>query len=363
MLTLLVLKIHQSGSQGRSAEPKQILLEPPSMSSDAIHVPIAHFKRSARAGLGLLHPLVPTCQAAVLLRISPHLPAGTAGRQKRLLARAEHAIALALALAHHVARWDVLHRAVVPDGDVAGVLPADARLDVVVLGDELLDHGHEPVALFLGHAFEAAAVHAAREDGVPAGDRVRADGRVDGVESEADVGGGAAGAFVGALGAAGLSVVRIAPLDLEALEEFLEGLAQPVVQVVCAGVHGVASCLRDQAEAQRGIIGRVFLKGHVAVPLVGALLALLGVGLVAVSLGNALRNERDHLGIVAIKRVEGIGHDVVLSRASRGDGDAVDDLLVGFIVEVLISEHCNTTLGDWDKCLVMCREPEYKNSN
>ena len=236
--------------------------------------------------------------------------------------------------------------AVVPDGDVARCFPADAGLDVVVLGDEVFDQGHEAGALVRRHAFEALAVHAPREDGVPACDGVRADGGVDGVEAEARVGGGAAGAAVGAFGAAGLGVVRVAPLHLEVLEEFLHGRAEAVVEVVGAGVEGVAARVGDLAQAQGGVVARVLLKGHVAVPFVSGGLAFLGVGLVAVAFGDALGDQGDDFGVVAVEGVERVGHDVVLGRAAGRGGDAVDDFLVGFIVEVLVTEYGDTTLGD-----------------
>ncbi len=191
-------------------------------------------------------------------------------------------------------------------------------------------------------------MHAAGEDGVPARDGVGADGRVDGVEAEADVGGRAARALVGALGAAGLGVVRVAPLDVEVLEELLERLAHAVVEIVRAGVEGVSARVGDLAQAQRGIVAGVLFEGHVAVPFVRGGLALLRVGLVAVAFGDALRDQGDDLGVIAVERVERVGHDIVLGWAAGSGGNAVDDFLVGFIVEVLITEHGDTTLGNCD---------------
>ena len=72
---------------------------------------------------------------------------------------------------------------------------------------------------------------------------------MDGVKGETRVGGGATGALVGAFGAAGLGVVRVAPLDREVFEEFLEGFAQSVVEVVGTGVEGVAACWGHLAQA------------------------------------------------------------------------------------------------------------------
>ena len=246
----------------------------------------------------------------------------------------------------------MLDGAIVPDGNVARRLPADARLDVVVLGDEVFDQGDESIAFVRRDALEAKAVHAAREDGVPARHRVGADGGVNGVEGEADVGGGAPGAVVGAFGAAGLRVVRVAPLDLEVLEEILEGFAQAVVEIVGAGVEGVAACGGHLAEAQGGIVAGVLFEGHVAVPFVSGGLAFRLVGLVAVALGDALGDEGDDFGVVAVEWVEGVCHDVVLGGAAGSSGDAVDDFLVCLVVEVLIAEYGNTTLGNCDIIVV-----------
>ena len=323
------------------------------MCSNTIHVPTHPLQRnlSLHCALPLPPAINPPRQPPIPLRIPPHLPPDPLLGQERLLPRAQDAVPLALPLALDVPGRDVLDGAVVPDGDVAGRLPADAGLDVVVPRDEVLDHGEEAAALVVGDAHEAAAVHAAGEEGVPARDRVRADGRVHGVEAEADVGGGAARARVGALGAASLGVVRVAPLDAEAREEALEGLAQAVVEVVRAGVEGVAARGGDLAQAEGGVVAGVLFERHVAVPLVRGGLALLGVGLVAVALGDALRDQRDDFGVVAVERVERVGHDVVLGGAAGGGGDAVDDFLVAFVVEVLVTEHGDTTLGN-------CHAPE-----
>ena len=77
-------------------------------------------------------------------------------------------------------------------------------------------------------------------------------------------------------------------------------------------------------------------------------LALLLVGLVAVAFGDALRDQGDDFGIVAVERVERVRHHVVLGWAAGSSGDAVDDFLVGFIVEVLVPKYGYTTLGDCD---------------
>ena len=83
-------------------------------------------------------------------------------------------------------------------------------------------------------------------------------------------------------------------------------------------------------------------------PFVRRGLALLLVGLVAVAFGDALRDQGDDFGIVAVEWIERVGHHVVFGWAAGSSGDAVDDFLVGFIVEVLVPEYGYTTLGDCD---------------
>ena len=240
----------------------------------------------------------------------------------------------------------MLDSAIIPNGDIAGGLPPHARLDVMVLSDEVFNHSLKPITLVFSDALEANAVHAAGEDCIPARDGIGADGGMDGVESEADVGGRAAGAGVCAFSAASFGVVRVAPSDGEVLEEFLEGGAHAVVEVVRAGVEGVAARVGDLAEAQRGVVAGVLFEGHVAVPFVGGGLALLGVGLVAVAFGDALGDQGDDFGVVVVEGVEGVCHDVVFGGAAGGGGDAVDDFFVGFVVEVLVAEYGDTTLGN-----------------
>lgn len=79
-------------------------------------------------------------------------------------------------------------------------------------------------------------------------------------------------------------------------------------------------------------------------PFVRRGLALPLVVLVAVAFGDAFGDERDDFGVVAVKRVEGVCHDIVLSGPPRSSGDAVDDLFVGFVVKVLVAKNSNTAL-------------------
>ena len=46
-------------------------------------------------------------------------------------------------------------------------------------------------------------------------------------------------------------------------------------------------------------------------PFVGGGLAFFRVGLVAVAFGDALGDQGDHLRVVVVEGVEGVGHDVV----------------------------------------------------
>ena len=232
------------------------------MGSDTIRIAAHPVQRTPipQSLLPLLLGSSPPSQSAILLRIPPHLPPRPLSRQKGLLPGTQNTVPLPPPLALNVPRRDMLHGAIVPDGDVAGRLPPHARLDVVVLGDEVLNHGHESLALVVGDALETAAVHAAREHGIPARDGVGPDGWVDGVEAEVDVCGRAARALVGTLGAAGFGVVRVAPFDFEVLEELLEGLAHPVVEIVGAGVQGVSARVGDLAQAQGGVVAGVLFE-------------------------------------------------------------------------------------------------------
>ena len=298
-----------------------------------------------------LHPLLainPPSQSTILLRIPPNLPPGPSSCQKRLFPSTQNPIPFPLPFPLNIPCRDVLDGAVVPNGDISRRLPANARLDVMVLGDEVFNHGHESVAFRFGDPLETAAVHSAGEDGVPARNGVGADGGVDGLEAEAGVGRGATRSLVRALGAAGLGVVRVAPLDLEVLEELLERLAHPVVEIVRARVEGVSACVGNLAQTQRRIVARILLKRHVAVPFVRGRLALLRVGLVAVAFGDALRDQSDDFGVIAVERVERVCHDIVLGGTTGSSGNAVYDFFVGFIVEVLITEYGNATLGNCD---------------
>jgi hypothetical protein len=52
--------------------------------------------------------------------------------------------------------------------DVAGRFPVNTSLQIMVADDQLLDHAHDEIVLFFGHAYETFAVHAAAEDCFPA---------------------------------------------------------------------------------------------------------------------------------------------------------------------------------------------------
>ena len=88
-------------------------------------------------------------------------------------------------------------------------------------------------------------------------------------------------------------------------------------------------------------------------PLVSGRLTFALVVLVAVALGDAFGDEGDDFGVIAVERIEGVGHDIVLRWATRGGGNAVDDFFVGFVVEVLVAEHSNTTLRDCEGLLAV----------
>lgn len=80
----------------------------------------------------------------------------------------------------------------------------------------------------------------------------------------------------------------------------------------------------------------------------GGGLPLLRVGLVAVAFGDALWDQSDDFGVITVERVECVGHDIVLGWTARCGRNAINDFLVGFVVEMLIAEYGDTTLGDCD---------------
>lgn len=93
-------------------------------------------------------------------------PAGALRIKVWPLAQADRPVTLALAetlLEDIVGSGSVVHAPVVPDGDIVGVLPLEAHLQVVVLDNELGKPVEEVLALLLGQAVDALAVVA---DGV-----------------------------------------------------------------------------------------------------------------------------------------------------------------------------------------------------
>ena len=80
--------------------------------------------------------------------------------------------------------------------NVIRALPLEPDLQVVVLVDQIQEPAKQLGALLLGHAVDVLDVAAHRENGLPAGYRVGADDRVDGLELGANVLGGAAGLVV-----------------------------------------------------------------------------------------------------------------------------------------------------------------------
>jgi hypothetical protein len=135
----------------------------------------------------------------------------------------------------------MVHRPVVPDSQVIHVLPAVPHLQVVVLDDKLHEPAQEVRRLLIAEAVDLLHVVADGEDGLPAGDGVRADDGVDGLEKLADVLGGAAfgrvdaeAVAVGGLVEAGLGVG-----GCEGVEEGSEGGRDAVVDLVAGSPEGV----------------------------------------------------------------------------------------------------------------------------
>lgn len=138
-------------------------------------------------------------------------------------------------VANHVVRSRrMVHRAVIPDGEVIDVLPLVTDLQVVVLDNELHEPVEEVARLGLAETVDLLDVMASAEDALPAGDGVGANHGVDGFEELADILRrttlGAVDLETIALSGvveAGLSVGRS-----ECLEELLQRLGDTVVNLV-----------------------------------------------------------------------------------------------------------------------------------
>lgn len=137
----------------------------------------------------------------------------------------------------------MVHRPVVPDRQIVHVLPAVPHLQVVVLDDELHEPAQEVRRLLVAEAVDLLHVVADGEDGLPAGDRVRADDGVDGLEELADVLRGAALGRVDAEAVAvgGLVEARLGVGGCEGVEEGTEGGRDAVVDLVPRSPEGVWS--------------------------------------------------------------------------------------------------------------------------
>lgn len=88
-------------------------------------------------------------------------PAGALRIKVRPLPQADRPVALALTktlLKDIVGRGSVVHAPVIPDGNIVGVLPLEAHLQVVVLDNELDEPVKEMLALLVGQAVDALAV-------------------------------------------------------------------------------------------------------------------------------------------------------------------------------------------------------------
>lgn len=175
-------------------------------------------------------------------------PASTLRIKVRPLTQAYRPVALALAqalLKDVVGGGSMVHAPVIPDGDVIGVLPLVAHLQVVVLDNELHEPVEEVLALLLAQAVDALAVVTDGIDGLPAGDGVGADDGVDGLEDLAHVLRSAALAAVHAeavtLGR--LVEERLRVIRSQGVEEGAQGGRDALVELVARGPECVTAGL------------------------------------------------------------------------------------------------------------------------
>lgn len=151
--------------------------------------------------------------------------------------------ALAESLVEVIRGRGMVHAAIIPDGQVVRVLPAEADLEVVVLDDELHEPVEEVPRLRLGQPVDALDVVADGEHALPPRHRVRADYRVDRFQHLAYVLGRPARRRVylevvpvGRLVEGGLCVVRG-----QCVQEAPQRLRDAVVELVARGPEGVCS--------------------------------------------------------------------------------------------------------------------------
>lgn len=135
----------------------------------------------------------------------------------------------------------MVHRPVVPDGQIVDILPPVADLQVVVLDDELDEPVEEVLRLGLAQPVDLLDVVAHGEDALPARHGVRADDGVDRLEELAHVLGGAP---LGAVQLEAVALSRLVEARLgvgcrEGVEEALQGLRDAVVDLVAGCPEGV----------------------------------------------------------------------------------------------------------------------------
>lgn len=161
--------------------------------------------------------------------------------------------------------------------NVVLVVPLEANLQVVVLGDHFTESLEQVIRLLIRQLIDVLGERANGVDALPASDGVGAHDGVHGTELATDVSGMASGAFVDVV-----LVEKKATSDIgggQSLEQLLVWLRELIVDVVATGPQGVAAIGGELGEAQGRKVGWVVLELNVRVPCKGvdALLLLVSV--------------------------------------------------------------------------------------
>lgn len=161
--------------------------------------------------------------------------------------------------------------------NVVLVVPLEANLQVVVLGDHLTESLEQVVGLLVSQLIDILGEGANGVDALPASDRIGAHNRMHGTELATDVSRMASGAFVHVV-----LVEEKAASDVgggQSLKELLVRFGELIVDVVATGPQGVAAIGGELGKAQGRKIRWVVLELNVRVPCEGvdALLLLISI--------------------------------------------------------------------------------------
>lgn len=236
--------------------------------------------------------------------------------------------------------------------DIIFVPPFEANLQVMVLGDGVVEFLQDVLAFVRMDFVDVFRKGTDGEDTLPPGDGVGAHDGMDGRERPADVLWRAARVDIegGTPRVGGFDEAVTDERGRQTLEEMLDGFAEALVDLVAGGPQCVAAGLGQLDQPQAGVVGGDRLELDVAVPLRGVVASLVLLVRVREELLAVHRGDVADLGVVA--EFSGpVEHGVNVQCRCRGLTGQLAQALYKFLLElvgevVLCAEEDDASLAD-----------------